>query len=188
MNGNTIQLYNTYTCENIGTLRGHNGKVRSVYWVADDTRLVSAGMDGAVYEWRLKDFRREKENVLKGCNYTCIIAAADSQSIFAIGSDLKLKEFDETAQIVKEYAGTLLTQIVLPASGRVLFAATDAGTVRCYKFPLTGEFQEFQCHSTAITRMCINHDDSMLFCLGEDGILAILDVRDKDGKTGKSRD
>ena len=185
VNGNTIQLYNTYTCENIGTLRGHNGKVRSVFWVADDTRLISAGMDGAVYEWRLKDFRREKENVLKGCNYTCIIAAGDSHSI-AIGSDLKLKEFDDAAQIIKEYdAGTLLTQIVLPSSSRVLFAATDAGTVRCYKFPLTGEFQEFQCHSAAITRMAINHDDSMLFCVGEDGILAILDVRDKDGKTGK---
>lgn len=28
INGNTIQLYNTYTCENIGNLRGHNGKVR----------------------------------------------------------------------------------------------------------------------------------------------------------------
>lgn len=186
VNGNTIQLYNTYTCENIGTLRGHNGKVRSVFWVADDTRLISAGMDGAVYEWRLKDFRREKENVLKGCNYTCIIASADSHSIFAIGSDLKLKQFDESAQIIKEFdAGTLLTQIVLPTSSRVLFTATDSGTVRCYKFPLTGEYHEFQCHSAAITRMCINHDDSMLFCVGDDGILAILDVRDKDGKTGK---
>lgn len=28
VNGNTIQIYNTYTCENTGTLRGHNGKVR----------------------------------------------------------------------------------------------------------------------------------------------------------------
>ena len=27
VNGNTIQIYSTYTCENIGNLRGHNGKV-----------------------------------------------------------------------------------------------------------------------------------------------------------------
>lgn len=27
INGNTIGVYNTYTLENIGNLRGHNGKV-----------------------------------------------------------------------------------------------------------------------------------------------------------------
>ena len=45
--------------------RGHNGKVRSIVWSPDDTKLVSGGMDGAVYEWRIKDLKREKENVLK---------------------------------------------------------------------------------------------------------------------------
>jgi len=39
--------------------------VRSLAWLPDDTKLVSAGVDGAVYEWRLKDFKRSKENVLK---------------------------------------------------------------------------------------------------------------------------
>ena len=39
--------------------------MRSLAWLADDTKLVSAGVDGAVYEWRLKDFKRSKENVLK---------------------------------------------------------------------------------------------------------------------------
>lgn len=28
VNGTTISIYNTYTCENVGNLRGHNGKVR----------------------------------------------------------------------------------------------------------------------------------------------------------------
>lgn len=27
VNGATISIYNTYTCENVGNLRGHNGKV-----------------------------------------------------------------------------------------------------------------------------------------------------------------
>jgi hypothetical protein len=38
-------------------------------WASNDSRVVSAGADGAVYEWRLSDMRREKENVLKGCQY-----------------------------------------------------------------------------------------------------------------------
>lgn len=29
VNGTTISIYNTYTCENVGNLRGHNGKVRA---------------------------------------------------------------------------------------------------------------------------------------------------------------
>lgn len=58
-----------YPCSLVMTLceicRGHNGKVKSLAWLPDDTKLVSAGVDGAVYEWRLKDFKRSKENVLK---------------------------------------------------------------------------------------------------------------------------
>ena len=72
VNGNMIQIYSTYTCENIGNLRGHNGKVKSIYWTQDDSRVISAGMDGAVYE-QLKDFRRTSENVLKSCAYTCAV-------------------------------------------------------------------------------------------------------------------
>jgi hypothetical protein len=29
-------------------------QVRSLFWSPDDTRVISAGMDGAVYEWKLK--------------------------------------------------------------------------------------------------------------------------------------
>ena len=29
VNGTTISIYNTYSCENVGNLRGHNGKVRA---------------------------------------------------------------------------------------------------------------------------------------------------------------
>ena len=103
-------------------------------------------MDGAVYEWKLKDLKREKENVLKQCNYACVLATPDTRSIFAVGSDKKLKvctplhcndhvvgactqwlrvvqEFDDV-QISKDIdTGVCLTQICLPPGGRSLFAA-----------------------------------------------------------------
>ena len=188
VNGNTVQIYNTYTCENIGNLRGHNGKVRSLHWVPDDSKLVSAGMDGAVYEWKLKDFKREKENVLKGCNYTCVVSTPDARSIFAVGSDRKLKEFDDV-QVSKEFdTGVVLTQVALPNNARTLFTASETGAVRSYKFPLTGEYQEYQSHSAAITRLRVSHDDTMLFCVSEDGCLAVFDVRDKEGRVSGKRD
>lgn len=32
----------------------------------------------------------------------------------------------------------LITALALPHGGKILFAATEAGVVRCYKYPLTG--------------------------------------------------
>lgn len=33
----------------------------------------------------------------------------------------------------------LITALALPHGGKILFAATESGVVRCYKYPLTGE-------------------------------------------------
>lgn len=32
----------------------------------------------------------------------------------------------------------LVTALALPYGGKILFAATETGVVRCYKYPLTG--------------------------------------------------
>jgi WD40 repeat protein len=142
VNGNTIQVYSTHSCDNIGNLRGHNNKaraaprrpqiiaparrqrqrtqrararrralarplpsdrrcplalvaaaqVRSLCWTPDDTKLISCGLDGAVYEWAIKDFKRLSENVLKSCAYTSVACTADARVLFAVGTDRKLKE------------------------------------------------------------------------------------------------
>merc|ERR1719440_712697 len=185
VNGNTIQIYSTYTCENIGNLRGHNGKVKSIYWTQDDTRVISAGMDGAVYEWQLKDFRRTSENVLKSCSYTCAVCTPDARSIFAVGSDRKLKEIADS-NITKDFdTGVQINQIVLSHSGRMLFAGTDVGTVRSYKFPLTGDYTEVQVHSGPVTRLRITTDDAYLFSVSEDSTVYIFDVRGKEGRSAK---
>ena len=74
VNGNTIQIYSTYTCENIGNLRGHNGKVKSIYWTTP--RLFRAGARMArCTSGSCQDFRRTSENVIKSCAYTCAVAA-----------------------------------------------------------------------------------------------------------------
>ena len=91
VHGNTIQVFSTWNFENIGNLKGHNGKVRSVYFNRDDTRLISAGMDGAIYDWSLKDLKREGENVIKSCSYTSAISGFDGKSLYAVGSDKLIK-------------------------------------------------------------------------------------------------
>ena len=45
--------------------RGHNGKVRSLTWAGNDAHIISCGTEGAVYQWKVKTFKRVRENVLK---------------------------------------------------------------------------------------------------------------------------
>ncbi len=50
-------------------------QVRSLWWSVDDTMLVTAGSDGAIYEWRVLEGRRHRDFVQKGWNYTCVVGA-----------------------------------------------------------------------------------------------------------------
>ena len=185
VNGNTIQIYSTYTCENIYNLRGHNGKVKSIYWTQDDTKLISAGMDGAVYEWQVKETKRTSENVLKSCAYTCAVCTPDARTIYAVGSDHKLKEISDST-INRDFdTGCQVNQIVLSHSGRMLFAGTELGTIRSYKFPLTGDCAEIQVHSGPVTRLRITYDDAFLFSVSDDATVYIHDIRDKEGRGAK---
>ena len=53
----------------------------------------------------------------------------------------------------------VLTQVAVSRSGRMLFAGTNAGTIRAFKFPLTvpGEWQEHMAHFGSITKVNITY-------------------------------
>lgn len=105
---NFIHVYDTYTFDCFAVLsvcygncivrcrltvvQGHNGKVRSIQWSADDTRIISTGHDGAVYLWDyLGDTPRKDVHIKKICSYTCAVITSDAQLIYAVGSDRFLK-------------------------------------------------------------------------------------------------
>ncbi|XP_028666683.1 cilia- and flagella-associated protein 57 [Erpetoichthys calabaricus] len=188
VNGNVIHIYSTTTFENILNLKGHNGKVRSVVWSPDDSRLVSCGMDGAVYEWNTLTGKRESECVLKSCSYTGITMSPDAKAIFAVGSDLTLKEIADS-QILREIQSDVsYTSIVMSHSGRMLFVGTSAGTIRSMKYPLPiqKEWNECYGHAAPITKMTITYDDQFLLTVSEDGCLLIWKIIDKEGRGLKS--
>eukprot|EP00842_Homolaphlyctis_polyrhiza_P004220 jgi/Hompol1/479/HPOL_004482-RA len=196
VHGNTIQIYSTWNFENLGNLKGHNGKVRSIHWSIDDSKIVTAGADGAIYDWSLRDLsghagvgiKREGESILKSCSYSCACATPDGKTIFAVGTDKTLKEIIDS-QIVRELeSDTVLTQVLLSHSGRMMFVGTTIGTVRSMKFPLgsePGEYQEHQGHSSAITKLRVSYDDQYLFSASEDGCLYVFKVTDRDGRSMK---
>ncbi|KAK7099818.1 cilia- and flagella-associated protein 57-like [Littorina saxatilis] len=190
VHGNVIQIYSTTTFECVINLKGHNGKVRSIVWSADDSKIVSCGMDGAVYEWDSFTGKRIGESVLKSCSYTGVAVTPDGKTTFAAGSDKTLKEIADS-QILREVpAGDMtLTNVALSHSGRMLFAGTARGTMWSVKFPLTipGEWQEHQGHGAAITKMKITYDDQYLITVGEDATILLWKIQDKEGR-GLKRD
>ncbi|CAH1775033.1 unnamed protein product [Owenia fusiformis] len=190
VHGNVIQIYSSTTFENVLNLKGHNGKVRSVQWSADDSKIISCGMDGAVYEWNSFDGKRVGESVLKSCSYTSVAVTPDGKTTFAVGSDRTLKEIADS-QILRDVDShdVTLTAVAMSHSGRMLFAGTSTGTLRSMKFPLTvpGEWAEHQGHSSAITKMKMTYDDQYLVTISEDSCIMIWKAQDKEGR-GLKRD
>ncbi|XP_044157486.1 cilia- and flagella-associated protein 57 [Bufo gargarizans] len=190
VNGNVIHIYSTATFENVVNLKGHNGKVRSVAWSTDDSKLVSCGLDGAVYEWNSLTGKRESECVLKSCNYSCVALSPDSKTIFAVGSDQTLKEISDS-QISREAPSfdVTYTAVAISHSGRMVFTGTNTGTVRSMKYPLPlhREYNEYQAHAGPVTRLVVTYDDQNLLSISEDGCLIVWKISDKESR-GLKRD
>ncbi|XP_046907075.1 cilia- and flagella-associated protein 57-like [Hypomesus transpacificus] len=189
-NCNIIHIYSTTTTENILNLKGHSGKVRCVAWSVDDSRLVSCGMEGAVYEWNTLTGVREAECVLKSCSYTSVTLSPDAKSVFAVGGDCTLKEIQD-CQILREVSTdeVVYTTIALSRSGRTLFVGTSLGTVRAIKYPLSAhkDWIEYQAHAAPVAKMAITFDDQYLLTVSEDRCLVIWKIIDKEGR-GLKRD
>ena len=97
-----------------------------------------------------------------------------------------MKEISDSNATKELDAGVVLTQILLSQPPqRMLFAGTASGSLRAFTFPLSGEWADVPCHAAPVTRLRIAHNDAFLFSAGEDGCLAILDIREKDARAAK---
>ncbi|KAJ3142003.1 Cilia- and flagella-associated protein 57, partial [Physocladia obscura] len=185
--GNMIQLYNFWTFENISILKGHNGKVRSLYWTPNDEIIVSAGSDGAVYSWNVKDAKRDGEYILKNCSYSSAVSSNDGKYLYAVGSDRFLREITESSVSCQVESSDMLTQIAISNSGRMFFAGTSRGCIRSIKFPLTSEpedYQQHQVHSATVTKLRVSVDDTHLFSASEDGTIYMFKLTDRNDPRG----
>ena len=178
VNGTLVQVYDTYTGEQLAVFRGHTGLVRSLSWSADDLRLVSAGVDGAVYQRRLGSSARVQELVQKGCRFSSALLT-DGERMYAVGDDRMLKEIVDRSVAKTLDAGCVLTVIAAdhaqPTSR--LIAGTENGVLRSFAFPLTGLVKDYQCHCRAVTRLALSHDDRFLVSASEDGSVAVFNAQ-----------
>ncbi|KAI2667261.1 Cilia- and flagella-associated protein 57 [Labeo rohita] len=180
-----IRIFKEFNVRGCREVRLTIAQVRAIAFSADDSRLVSCGMDGAVYEWNTLTGKRESESVLKTCSYTGVTISSDSKTFFAVGTDCSLKEIQD-CQILKEVrtGDVVCTTVAMSRSGRALFVGTSTGTVRAIKYPLPiqNDWIEYQAHAGPVTKMVITFDDQFLITVSEDSSLFIWKIIDKEGQ------
>ncbi|NXX92164.1 CFA57 protein, partial [Centropus bengalensis] len=185
VNGNVIQIYSSITFKNIHNLKGHSGKINAINWSADDGKFVSCDSNGAVYEWNLLTGKRESECVLKTC-INSIALSSDAKIVFAVGSDQTLKEISESlVQHEVPAFDVVYTAVAVSHSGLLVFVGTSLGTIRAMKLPLTENFNEYQAHAGAITKMSITNNDQFLLTASEDGSVFVWEMNDNASETVK---
>eukprot|EP00727_Mastigamoeba_balamuthi_P004306 m51a1_g13873 hypothetical protein (1264) ;mRNA; f:630439-634590 len=208
--GQNIYLYSSYTLELVGTLKGHSQRIRSIWFSSDDTRIVSAAADGAIYLWDVMRLRRLQDSVvMRTVQFGAVCCSADASIVYAAGSDRTLKEFVEWQVKAEFSADSAVTALAIShavpgASGsQLLFAGTSTGAVRVYRTPVhsSGILQaagpsgagpaaggeatsvsEILCHTGPVARLRVSRDNGLVFSAGEDGTVFVLDVRDPSGK------
>ena len=84
--------------------------------------------------------------------------------------------------------GYVISQLAIYNTGKVLFAGVgDAklpGAIQIWKMPLE-KVSEIQAHSKPIEKLRLNSTNTHLFSVGQDGMLCIFDIKDRDPqKTG----
>ncbi|KAJ3138825.1 Cilia- and flagella-associated protein 57 [Physocladia obscura] len=179
--GSTIGIHRTWSFETVGYLKGHQGKVKSICWSPDDSRLTSCGLDGLVFDWNIAGMKKEGEFFSFNALFTSACFASDSKSIYAAASDGTIKVIFDSA---------LLNEI----PGKIGYASTTGkGSVRVFKSllgadPNGQDYFETSCHSSAITRMRTSFDDSFLFTSGEDGCLWVYKIIEKGGVAKRDKD
>ncbi|KAJ3066607.1 Cilia- and flagella-associated protein 57 [Podochytrium sp. JEL0797] len=191
--GSTIGIHRTWSFETFGYLKGHLGKVKSICWSADDSRITSCGLDGSVFDWSIHSMKKEGEYLHVNAFFTSTCYAADLRTIYAVGNDGAVKVISDSS-LLQEIPGKVgYTSILTSRSGKHIFMATAKGSVRSLKSLIetvpgaTNDFVDLSCHSSAISRMRISFDDSYLFTCGDDGCLWVYKVQEKDSH-GSKRD
>lgn len=95
VNGNVVQVYTTIGFHSPFTLKGHTGKVKALLWSQTDLRILSMGMEGAIYEWDMTSGARSGEIILKNLDLRDIALSADASFSYCIARDDYIREIKD---------------------------------------------------------------------------------------------
>ncbi|XP_076282978.1 testes of unusual size [Lasioglossum baleicum] len=190
VNENIVQIYTTVDFASYFILKGHTNRVKALLWSQTDTKLLTLGSEGVIYQWDMSTGTRFAEIILKNRNLHDIALSADEQVAYCIGSDTIIREIKENT-VTREYnlTGVTMNSMILGKYDQALFLVCPGGNILSVKYPLQEpvQYSEFNVHSVDLTKIALSINQQYLVSTGVDGSLCIwkLHYTEAKGKTGK---
>ncbi|KZC06732.1 WD repeat-containing protein 65 [Dufourea novaeangliae] len=185
VNENIVQVYTTVDFTSYFILKGHTNRVKALLWSQTDTKLLTLGSEGAIYQWDMTTGTRSAEIIIKNINLQDIALSADEQVSYCIGSDSIIREIKENA-IAREYnlPGETMHSMILGKQDQVLFLVCPGGSILSVKCPLQEpvQYSEFNIHSVDVTKIALSHNQEYLVSTGIDGSMCIWKLYSAEGK------
>ncbi|XP_046965131.1 cilia- and flagella-associated protein 57 [Vanessa cardui] len=185
VNGQVIQVFSSVSFQNVFNLKGHNGKITSLAWSAQDLTLVSCGSEGAVYEWNMSSGQRVGEVILKTNQFNACAVNSNGKTTYGVGSDGEIKEIgSNTIRRNLALIGCALDTILLSRSDLMLFITGGEGGVTAVQLPLLDKaiFNEFHMHNKKVTGIALSYDDQTLVSVSEDSSICLWRLTNADGR------
>ncbi|XP_075972690.1 testes of unusual size isoform X1 [Anticarsia gemmatalis] len=185
VNGQVIQVFSSVSFQNVFNLKGHNGRITSLAWSANDLTLVSCGTEGAVYEWSMSTGQRVGEIILKTNQFNACAVNSVGKTTYAVGTDGEIKEIgSNTIRRNLSLIGCGLDTILLSRSDLMLFITGGEGGVTTVQLPLLDKaiFNEFHMHNKKVTGIALAYDDQTLISVAEDSSICLWRLTNADGR------
>lgn len=99
VNGNIVQVYSTIGFTSCFILKGHTSRVRTVLWSRYDSKLITLGTEGAIYQWDMTTGLRVAEVFLRNIILYDIAFSADEQYTYCIANDSALYDIKDSTVI-----------------------------------------------------------------------------------------
>lgn len=170
--------------------QGHNQTVLSFMWSVDDRYLVSAGLEGSVYQWSMDKGVKMLDFVKKGTEHRSLVLRNDMSSIYSVTQTGYIREIGvESMEIGKEIKTPNLyplTSIVMARTEMFMFASTERGQLYNVQVPFSesagGTCVNFRFFNTAIVKLQMSFDDCTLITASADGTLVVWSILNIEGK------
>ncbi|KAI9143516.1 quinon protein alcohol dehydrogenase-like superfamily, partial [Paraphysoderma sedebokerense] len=116
-----ITIKSTWTFQTIASLRGHSTNVTSIQWSMDDSKLLSVSIEGMLYCWDLQTETKQWQHMTEGAAHLSAVFSPDNTTLYAVGSDMTLRELRD-GKITREIPmQTACSQIMVSKNGELIF-------------------------------------------------------------------
>lgn len=203
-------MYKFYTAErpNNYVFRKHNGLIRKISWLSDDTGFISIGWDSALYFWELDDPEPKWKFTKKNVEFSSVtsykaegpnekepyVYVTDSEKCIRELKGVKLADGRYEVQCLKVLEQSVsLSHIALMTNRRAIFTAIEEkdrpgsiqvirGDMQITKETYSKDVFEIQAHSLNVQRMKLSFDNTVVFSSSTDGSLCAFGLADRDPK------